>query len=72
MSNYFGYPTYSSTDVVAYAFNAALHCTGCIDERTAERIGAEPVFAGAEFDCSQCCDQCGDEIDGLTILDEDE
>ena len=74
---------YKCTDVVGYAYDCKIICPNCYklaikqisDDQDGKDIIAalfEPIFAGTEFQTRVYCEDCNEEIEAITILDEQE
>ena len=72
MSSYTNiYP--SATTVIGYTFKGDTYCRFCavtmFDANDIDTAGA--IFNGSEWDYVPTCGECGETIDGVTVLDSD-
>lgn len=66
----------NAATIIAYAYRADIYCEDCIgdvedDGELDSDLRPQPVFCGEEVDSAQRCGECGCEIDGFSVLNEE-
>lgn len=56
-------------DVLGYTYDADIWCEDCLPVDP-EDDDTYPIFADSEWDYQPCCNACGMELEGVTVLGE--